>query len=61
MSPILVPLEIVYPEMRPGSASHSHESDEFNFDDNVEIRFISTRDGDKEKKNAAYKNPITGQ
>lgn len=45
MSLIPVPLEILYPEMGPGSANHSHDTDE-----NTVIIFISTRDGAQKKE-----------
>lgn len=58
MSLIPVPLEVVYPKMELGSASHSHETDDVDFDDNVVLSFIAARACSQRKKNVAYNPPL---
>lgn len=61
MSHIPVPLEILYPEMGPGSANHSHDTDDVDYDDNTVIIFIAARDGAQKRRIILTKPPTIRQ
>lgn len=66
MSPILVPLEVLYPKKETGPSNPFHDDDDS--DDNVVLSFIAARVsaawakvGGQRKKHVAYKSPTTRQ